>query len=210
MLLFEKYDFYVNEFNTGKNGGKHVSSRCSNMMSFRCKELFISRCKWLNTNRVEWHMENVAQKNSWLKSYFVCIFNCFHLYSAVKFYFRIASISCNGFYLRKFMHNCNLWQPFYLDSIIWSILCSDALTQHLLVCVKNFVKECSFWMWLCLFVCLFVSFFLSFFCEYSEKTLPLNNIDEIYSKVMLKAIIIIIIIIKYEALTQNKRGSGKK
>jgi len=59
---------------------------------------------------------------------------------------------------------------------------------------------------------LFVSFFLSFFCEYSEKTLPLNNIDEIYSKVMLKAIIIIIIIIiiKYEALTQNKRGSGKK
>lgn len=152
MLLFEKYDFYATEFNTGKHGRKHLSSRCSNMMPFRCKEIFISICKWVTTNRVGWHMENVAQTNSWLKSYFICIFNCFHLYSAVQFYFQTASISCNGLYLRKFVHNCNRWQQLFFKSTIWSILWSDVLMQHFLVCVTNYVKECSFWTWLCFFV----------------------------------------------------------
>jgi len=41
-----------------------------------------------------------------------------------------------------------------------------------------------------LFGCDFVCFFVSFFCEYLQKKLPLNNIDEIYNKVILKATLI--------------------
>jgi hypothetical protein len=155
-------------------------NRCSNMMPFRCKGLSISRCTWITTNGVGWrHMENVAQKgNSWLKSYFICIFHCFHLHSAVQFDLQIASISCNGFYLRIFVYNCNQWQQFCLESIVRSILCSDVLIQNFFVYDENCVKECSFWMWLC------------FLCEYLQNKLPLNNIDEIYNTVMLKATLI--------------------